>query len=648
MKVLVVGGGGREHVLVWKLSQSSRVKKIYCAPGNGGMDAMAECVPIAANDVRKLCDFALNNQVDLTVVGPEEALTLGIVDTFMKKGLRIFGPTRMAAILEGSKVFSKRFLEKHDIPSAAFHVFKSRDAAIKGLKKTGVPIVVKADGLAAGKGVMVCHTEEEAVQAIDRIVADREFGDAGNQVVLEEFMTGEEASFLAFTDGRHVLPLPSSQDHKPVFDNDQGPNTGGMGAYSPAPVVTKKLHDQVMQKIMIPTVRAMEQEGRPYKGVLYAGLMVKDGEARVVEFNCRFGDPETQPLLMRLRTDLVDVVEAVIDEKLHKISLDIDPRPTVCVVMASGGYPGSYEKGKEISGLAQAEALENVVVFHAGTVKKGEKIVTSGGRVLGVTAIGQDLPAAISTAYQACGKISWDGAFYRKDIGKKALDRLDEARERRPVVVSDHGIRCQGSPHLLSGKRLQGAGDARHRPAVCTGVHEKADNTADSVPCDRLPVVGIVMGSDSDVKVMKKCAAFLDKMDIPWEMTIASAHRTPERATTFAATAQQRGLKLLVAGAGMAAHLAGVLAAHTDLPVIGVPLDASSLNGMDSLLSTAQMPPGVPVACMGIGAPGAVNAAVLAARILALNDPDLAGRLVAYKQEMVETVEKKAAALLHS
>lgn len=592
MKVLVVGGGGREHALVWKLSQSSRVKKIYCAPGNGGMGAVAECVDIAANDVRKLCDFACNNQVDLTVVGPEEALTLGIVDTFMKKGLRIFGPTQKAAILEGSKVFTKRFLKKHGIPSAAFHVFKSRDAAIRGLKKNGVPIVVKADGLAAGKGVMVCHTEEEAVQAIDRIVSDREFGDAGNQVVLEEFMTGEEASFLAFTDGRHVLPLPSSQDHKPVFDGDQGPNTGGMGAYSPAPVVTRELHDQVMRTIMIPTVRAMEKEGRPYKGVLYAGLMVQDGEARVVEFNCRFGDPEAQPLLMRLRTDLVDVVEAVIDEKLHGISLDIDPRPTVCVVMASGGYPGSYEKGKEISGLAQAGALEDVVVFHAGTVEKGKKIVTSGGRVLGVTAIGQDLPAAIGAAYRACGNISWDGAFYRKDIGKKALDRLDEASARPPVV-------------------------------------------------------GIVMGSDSDVGVMKKCADLLDKMDIPWEMTIASAHRTPERAATFAATARQRGLKLIIAGAGMAAHLAGVLAAHTDLPVIGVPLDASSLNGMDSLLSTAQMPPGVPVACMGIGAPGAVNAAVLAARILALNDAELSARLVVYKQEMVEAVEKKAAAMPH-
>ncbi len=444
--------------------------------------------------------------------------------------------------------------------------------------------MVKADGLAAGKGVIVCQTLEEARQAVDLIASQRAFGAAGDRIVIEEFLEGEEASFIAFTDGQTVLPLPTSQDHKAVYDGDRGPNTGGMGAYSPAPVVTETLHRQVMDTVMLPTVRAMAAEGHPYKGVLYAGLMIKDGQVQVLEFNCRFGDPECQPLLMRLKSDLVEVMEAVIDGRLHEISLDIDPRPTVCVVMASGGYPGSYEKGKEISGLDAAAAMDDVVVFHAGTAEKDGRIVSSGGRVLGVTAIGPDLQAAIRRAYEAVAKISWQDCYYRKDIGRKALRR---------------GCRA--------GR------------------------------------VGIVMGSDSDLPVMREAAAMLEKFGIEYEMTIASAHRTPERAATFAGGAIDRGLGVIIAGAGMAAHLAGVLAAHTTLPVIGVPLDASSLNGMDALLATVQMPPGIPVATMAVGKAGARNAGILAAQILALGNPELADKLAAFKEEMARQVEEKAA-----
>jgi len=589
MKVLVIGSGGREHSLVWKLDQSQRVSKIYCAPGNAGISKMAQCVAISATDIKGLVDFAKKEKIDLTLVGPEASLTLGVVDAFEKQGLRIFGPSQKAAILEGSKVFTKKFMQDYDIPTAGFSVFRKRERAIEYVRRIGAPVVIKADGLAAGKGVIVAQTVQEAIDAIDIIMKDKVFGDAGNKVVVEDFMTGEEASFLAFTDGKKVLPLPTSQDHKPIFDGDKGPNTGGMGAYSPAPVVTPALEKQIMNKVMIPTVKGMAKEGRPYKGVLYAGLMIKDGKAKVVEFNCRFGDPEAQPLLMRLKTDLVDIVEAVLDERLSKIKLDIDPRPTVCVVMSSGGYPGAYKKGKVITGLNKTEKQDSVVVFHAGTALKNKKTVTAGGRVLGVTAIGSDLDEAIRKAYETVAMIKWPGSFYRTDIGAKA------AHHTKKTAKIDAG----------------GA------------------------------LVGIVMGSDSDLPVMQAAADFLDSMGITYEMSVNSAHRTPEAASTYARTAAAKGLQIIIAGAGMAAHLAGVLAAHTNLPVIGVPLDASSLNGLDALLSTVQMPPGVPVATMGIGKAGAKNGAVLAARILALQDKKLADKLETFKKEMARQVEDK-------
>ena len=422
MKILVIGSGGREHSLVWKLKQSDKVKEIFCAPGNAGMHSLATCLDIGANDIEKLADFALSTGIDLTVVGPEEPLTLGVVDYFQNKGLRIFGPAQKAAALEGSKVFMKDLLEKYNIPSGFYKVFDDRNEAVAYIEEQGAPIVVKADGLAAGKGVIVAETVLQAIEAVDLIVTEKAFGDAGSRVVVEEFLPGEEASFIAFTDGITVLPLPTSQDHKAVYDGDKGPNTGGMGAYSPAPVVTDELHAQVMENIMLPTVKALASEGCPYKGMLYAGLMIKDGVAKVLEFNCRFGDPEAQPLLMRVNSDLVDVFEACIDDKLDEIQMEIDPRPTVCVVMASGGYPGSYEKGIPIDGL-DADFGQDVEVFHAGTTVKDGKVVTAGGRVLGITSCAAKLEDAILAAYEAVKKIHWQDCYFRNDIGMKALNR---------------------------------------------------------------------------------------------------------------------------------------------------------------------------------------------------------------------------------
>lgn len=426
MKVLVVGSGGREHALVWKLAQSPKVTEIFCAPGNGGIAQMAKCVEVAADDMEGLLAFAKDTAVDLTLVGPEVSLALGIVDLFEGAGLRVFGPNKKAAALEGSKVFMKDLLAKYNIPSAQYASFTDRDQAMAYVEKIGAPLVIKADGLAAGKGVLICQELSEAKEAVDLVMTERAFGDAGNEVIVEEFLPGEEASFIAFTDGKTILPLPTSQDHKAVYEGDTGPNTGGMGAYSPAPVVTPELHAQVMENVMMPTVTAMASEGCPYKGMLYAGLMIRDGVAKVLEFNCRFGDPEAQPLLMRLNNDLVDVVDAVIDGTLASISLDIDPRATVCVVMASGGYPASYTKGHAISGLEKAAEEKDVVVFHAGTSVENGTLTNTGGRVLGVTAIDEDLENAIKKAYRVVDMIHWQDCYFRRDIGQKALCRKND------------------------------------------------------------------------------------------------------------------------------------------------------------------------------------------------------------------------------
>ncbi len=423
MNVLVVGGGGREHALVWKIAQSPLVEKIYCAPGNPGIASLAECVDIPVEKIAALCDFALDKRIDLTVVGPEVPLTLGIVDLFQTAGLQIFGPSKAAAQLEGSKGFSKDLMAKYGIPTAAYQCFTDRDQAVAYIREQGAPIVVKADGLAAGKGVIVATEVEQAVAAVDDIMLDKVFGTAGASVVIEEFMEGEEASFFAFTDGRRILPLASSQDHKRIFDNDEGPNTGGMGAYSPAPVVTEALYGEIVETIVRPTIEAMAKEGTPYSGILYVGLMIKDGKPRVVEYNARFGDPEAQPLLVRMKSDIVPVLSACARGELGDQRIVWHDKAAVCVVMASGGYPGSYTKGYPISGLDEAATLEDLVVFHAGTSTQDGKIVNTGGRVLGVTGLGASVAEAIAKAYQGVRLISWQGAQFRNDIGRKALNR---------------------------------------------------------------------------------------------------------------------------------------------------------------------------------------------------------------------------------
>ncbi|MGC9323206.1 MAG: phosphoribosylamine--glycine ligase [Desulfomonilia bacterium] len=425
MNVLVVGSGGREHTLCWKIAQSSLVDEIFCAPGNGGIAQEAICVDIGSDDIGSLLKFARDNAIDLTVVGPEAPLVAGIVDAFHSEGLAVFGPDSGAALLEGSKIFAKEVMRDCSIPTARFETFTDREKAQAFIRDADFDLVVKADGLAAGKGVIVTSSKDEAIDAVETVMLKREFGSAGESVVIEERLTGEEASFIALCDGEHIIPLASSQDHKPVFDNDTGPNTGGMGAYSPAPVVDSVIWGKVMDEVLYPLVSGLKKKGITYRGVLYAGLMITDSRPSVLEFNVRMGDPETQPLLMRLSTDIVPVLmEIARGGSIKTMNLSWEDGPSVCVVVASGGYPGSYEKGKVISGIEIADAMEGVKVFHAGTRLQGTSFVTSGGRVLGVTALGPDLPATIDKVYQAVSLISFDNAFYRKDIGFKALKRL--------------------------------------------------------------------------------------------------------------------------------------------------------------------------------------------------------------------------------
>ncbi len=423
MKILVVGGGGREHALVWKIAQSPRAGRIYCAPGNAGIAGLAECPDIKASDLPGLLAFARREKIGLTVVGPEQPLTEGLADLFASAGLRVFGPSRAAARLEGSKAFAKALMDRCGIPTGFHRVFTDVDKARAYVEEKGAPLVVKADGLAAGKGVYVCRTVDEAREALSLMMVGKAFGAAGEKVVVEEYLEGEEASFLAFTDGRTVLPMASSQDHKTVFDGDRGPNTGGMGAYSPAPVVTPEVHRRIMDEIMTPAVRGLALDGSPYRGVLYAGVMVTAAGPKVLEFNVRFGDPETQPIMARMDGDLLAVMEACADGRLEGLGIRWKEEAAVCVVMASGGYPGDYAKGKVITGLAEAAGMKDLIVFHAGTARRGGNVVTDGGRVLGVTALGKTVGEAIAHAYRGVEAIRFDGAHYRRDIGRKALNR---------------------------------------------------------------------------------------------------------------------------------------------------------------------------------------------------------------------------------
>jgi phosphoribosylamine--glycine ligase len=421
MKLFVIGSGGREHALIWKLSQSPRVTKIFCAPGSAAIGELAECVAINPEHLDRLAEFAETERIDLTVVGPELPLTLGIVDLFESRGLRIFGPNKAAAQLEGSKAFTKEILHANRIPTAAFATFSDAAAAKQYLARQKSPYVVKADGLAAGKGVSICATLTEAETAIDEILVRKSFGAAGNKVVIEEFLAGEEASFMALTDSEHLLPLATSQDHKRAFDNDQGPNTGGMGAYSPAPVVTAEVHARILREILLPLLNGLKRQNIRYRGLIYAGLMITKEGPKVIEFNARFGDPECQPIMMRLKSDLLPLLEATIDGKLDQVKAEWHEDPAVCVVLTANGYPGAYDKGKEIHGLEKLVGWQQGFVFHAGTAKDNNRWLTTGGRVLGVTARGKSVAEAVKEVYRAVGEISWPGMHYRKDIARRAL-----------------------------------------------------------------------------------------------------------------------------------------------------------------------------------------------------------------------------------
>ena len=598
MKVLIVGGGGREHALAWKLSQSPRLTGLFASPGSAAIAEVAQCVPLEGiGGLEAMADFAEKEGIGLTVVGPEAPLVEGIADLFASRGLPVFGPTAAAARLEGSKVFSKAFMERHGIPTAAHKAFDALEPALEYVKALDGPCVVKASGLAAGKGVILCEDADQAEAALRRIMEARAFGDAGAEVVVEEWLRGEEASFFAICDGKDFIAMPAAQDHKPVGDLDRGLNTGGMGAYCPTPLVTPEMEAMVIEQVVRPTLAGMAAEGHPYSGVLYVGLMIDNGAAKVLEYNCRFGDPECQPLMMMLESDLLDVLEAAAQGRIAECRPNWRGGAAACIVMTSEGYPGQYEKGWPIAGIEAADAMENCRVFHAGTERPGtgEKgdlnksggwagdgvWTTNGGRVLGVTAWGHDLGAALKTGYQAVENISWPGAHYRKDIGLKGLKRMDDGR---PKVN-----------------------------------------------------VGIVLGSVSDMDVAKKATAVLDALGVGYELAVASAHRTPERTRRFVAACAEAGAEVFIAIAGMAAALPGVVAAETQAPVIGVPVKSGAFEGLDALLSIAQMPPGIPVATVAVG--GGANAALLAAQMLGLKYPGVAAAVTEYRLAQALKVE---------
>ncbi len=420
MRIMVVGSGGREHAMVWKLSSSPLIDKLFAAPGNAGISDLAECVDIKGDDISRLADFAQNKSIDLTVVGPELPLTLGIVDEFEKRKLKILGPAKLAAEIEGSKVFAKEFMKKYHIPTASFKIFDNPNEASDFVKSSELPLVIKADGLAAGKGVVVVEDEPSALSIIQKIMVEKIFGDAGRRVVVEDFLEGEEMTILAFTDGQTILPMLSSQDHKRIFDGDRGPNTGGMGAYAPATIMDDRTMKTIHDEILEPTIFGLSKEGRLFKGILYAGLMLTEQGPKVMEFNCRFGDPETQVILPLLKSDLAEIFMSILDGELSLQDVEWDDRYAVCVVIASAGYPEKYEGDKEIFGLSKARLVEDVLIFHAGTKKQKDRVFTNGGRVLGVTATDNGMEKAIQKAYAAVDKIRLDGMQYRKDIGHRA------------------------------------------------------------------------------------------------------------------------------------------------------------------------------------------------------------------------------------
>jgi phosphoribosylamine--glycine ligase len=538
------------------------------------MAEIGVCYPLAIDDLAGLLDLAVREKVDLTVVGPELPLCLGLADLFRAHGLLVAGPDAYAAQLEGSKAFSKTAMTRFGVPTADYQIFADYDQALSYIKANPRPLVIKADGLAAGKGVYLCPETGEALRALDELMVQKIFGAAGDKVVIEEWLQGEEVSFLVFCDGQTVIPLPSSQDHKAVGEGDTGPNTGGMGAYSPAPVLGAALQQQALELAVYPVVRGLAAEGHPFTGILYAGLMITPaGQINVLEYNVRFGDPECQALLLGLQSDLAEILLAIAKGELDKQAPRWAQGSSVCVVLASQGYPGGYETGKVISGLDLV--APEVKIFQAATaLDKNDQLVSHGGRVLGVCAQADTLTAALGKAYEAIEKISFANMYYRRDIGHRAQRKIQ---------------------------------------------------------------VGIIMGSASDWEVMQGAQEILRRLQIGHEVKVLSAHRTPDETLSYVRQATERGLQVIIAGAGWAAHLAGVAAANTLLPVIGVPIDSSPLSGLDALLATVQMPPGIPVATMAIGAGGARNAAFMAAHILALHDPALGQKL----RELRRTAARK-------
>ena len=582
MRILLIGSGGREHALAWKLSRSKRISALFASPGSSAIGQIATNVDLADNQA--IVTFAQQEKIDLTVVGPEAPLVDGLVDALQAEGLLAFGPTQAAAMLEGSKAFSKEFMARHNIPTAAFHTFEDTESALAHVRANPAPCVVKADGLAAGKGVILCENATEAEAAIRSIMVDHSFGEAGARIVIEDWLRGEEASYFAICDGENYIAFPSAQDHKPIGELDRGPNTGGMGAYCPAPIVTPELEAQVKKEIVEPTLRGMTADGHPYQGVLYVGLMIVEGKPYTLEYNCRFGDPECQPLMMMLDSDLLDILEAAAKGTISTITPRWRNGATACIVMASEGYPGDYPKGIAIDGLENEATLEESTckVFHAGTVKQGNQWVTNGGRVLGVTSWGNSLAEALATGYKRVENIGWKGATFRRDIGLKGLKKM-----------------------------------AADRPKVN---------------------VGIVLGSASDMDVAEKATSHLEKLGIGYELAVASAHRTPERVRKYVSACTEAGAEVFIAIAGMAAALPGVVAAETTLPVIGVPVKSNAFEGLDALLSIAQMPPGIPVATVAVN--GGANAALLAAQILSIKYVDVAAALKEFRLEQAQKVDE--------
>ena len=578
INILIVGAGGREHALAWKCLQNTSVSKICVTPGNGGIETIAACWKLTNH--QQIIEKALKEEISLVIVGQEDYLVHGLTQELETVGIPVFGPSKSAAKLEGSKTFAKAFMRRHKIPTTSSETFTAFNKAKDSIKKRQTPFVVKADGLAAGKGVFICQSREEGDFALQQIMEDKVFGDAGSKVVIEEFLEGEEASYFVFSDGKNFVSMPSLQDHKRQKERDKGPNTGGMGCYSPAPILNQAVEDKVIAEIVSPTIKGMSAEGTPYKGVLYIGLMIHKGQSKVVEYNVRFGDPECQLLMMLLNTSLIDIAQACVQQKLKEQNISWKKLSGALVILASGGYPLSYKKGYLIQGLENIDSTNDLMVFHSGTKRDGNQFVTNGGRVLGVAALEKNLYEALQKTYRYVKQISWTEMQYRRDIGTKGL----------------------------------------------TNTPTTKPNSAQ---------VAIILGSISDKAIAMKVTKIFDQHKVRYKIVVSSAHRTPVRTRNLMEEFKQEGVEIFIAIAGMAAHLPGVIAAETTCPVIGVPVNAS-MNGADALYSIVQMPPGIPVATVGIDR--GENAAILATEILAIKYPEYKVSLLEMRLEMEEKV----------